>query len=115
MFNLISKPHLVDLLRYFDHQVVLHPRIRYASVRSKPELIADLRHFFAVQKLDRRVHLHARRCFRCPEISYDLDGRQWELDGCPRDLVRRCNKVRPCFSVQHRETVVRFLPVATRG
>ena len=44
--NAISKPHLVDLLRIFDKRRYITPRIRYASVRSKPELIRDLeRHF----------------------------------------------------------------------
>ena len=44
--NQISKPHLVDLLRIFDRRKFFVPRIRYASVRSKPELLKDLyRHF----------------------------------------------------------------------
>ena len=38
----ISKPHIVDLLRVFDRKRWIQPRIRYASVRSKPELIKDL-------------------------------------------------------------------------
>ena len=42
----ISKPHLVDLLRMFDQKKWITPRIRYASVRSKGELLEDLeRHF----------------------------------------------------------------------
>ena len=40
--NAICKPHIVDLLRIFDKRRMVTPRIRYASVRSKPELIADL-------------------------------------------------------------------------
>ena len=39
--NKISKPHIVDLLRIFDKRKTISPRIRYASVRSKPELIKD--------------------------------------------------------------------------
>ena len=42
----ISKPHLVDLLRFFDKKRIFSPRIRYASVRSKPELIKDLKKYF---------------------------------------------------------------------
>ena len=44
--NKISKPHIVDFLRLADQKKWFSPRIRYASVRSKPELIADLRHRF---------------------------------------------------------------------
>ena len=40
--NQISKPHIVDLLRIFDKNRMISPRIRYASVRSKPELLKDL-------------------------------------------------------------------------
>ena len=51
--NKISKPHIVDLLRVFDKRKTITPRIRYASVRSKPELIADiLRHFTCSEKAD---------------------------------------------------------------
>ena len=41
----ISKPHLVDLLRVFDKRKWFVPRIRYASVRSKPELIKDMQKY----------------------------------------------------------------------
>ena len=44
--NQISKPHIVDLLRIFDKNRMISPRIRYASVRSKPELLKDLAHHF---------------------------------------------------------------------
>ena len=47
----ISKPHIVDLLRYFDRNRLFSPRIRYASVRSKPELIADIKSGFLVTEL----------------------------------------------------------------
>ena len=41
----ISKPQIVDLLRVFDLRRLVQPRIRYASVRSKPELIKGRSHF----------------------------------------------------------------------
>ena len=50
MLHKISKPHLVDLLRMSDHNRWLQPRIRYASVRSKPELIRDLEDHFLVKE-----------------------------------------------------------------
>ena len=46
--NQISKPHIVDLIRIFDKNRYINPRIRYASVRSKPELLNDLRMHFRV-------------------------------------------------------------------
>ena len=46
----ISKPDLVAFLRIRDHRRWLCPRIRYASIRSKPELLADLRRFFLVRQ-----------------------------------------------------------------
>ena len=46
MINVISKPLIVDLLRTFDKNKWLSPKIRYASVRSKGELIEDLRRHF---------------------------------------------------------------------
>ena len=50
----ISKPDLVDLLRISDHRRWLHPRIRYASIRSKPNLLEDLRKHF-VDRLKRGI------------------------------------------------------------
>ena len=47
--NHISKPHIVDLLRIFDKRKFFVPRIRYASVRSKPELLKDLKYYFGTR------------------------------------------------------------------
>ena len=42
----LTKPSLVDLLRMCDRNRWCTPRIRYASIRSKPELCKDLlKHF----------------------------------------------------------------------
>ena len=55
----IAKPAIVELLRVFDENQWVVPRIRYASVRSKPELIEDIqRHFRASLTNDRFI------CFR---------------------------------------------------
>ncbi len=56
----ISKPHLVDLLRIFDKRRWLHPRILYASVRSKPELIADLKKIFFTYTKEDILHFKVR-------------------------------------------------------
>ena len=50
--NHISKPHIVDLLRIFDKRKFFVPRIRYASVRSKPELLKDLKYYFGTRLND---------------------------------------------------------------
>ena len=42
----ISKPHIVSFLRMVDRHKWIRPRIRFASVRSKPELITDIKRAF---------------------------------------------------------------------
>ena len=90
----ISKPHLVDLLRTFDRYRWIMPRIRYASVRSKGELIEDLRVHFA-DEVDRDTGVVTMRCLRqaeteyMPAICYDPGRRSFLLDGLPVDLPRK--------------------------
>ena len=90
----ISKPHLVDLLRTFDRYRWIMPRIRYASVRSKGELIEDLRVHFA-DEVDRDTGVVTMRCLRraeteyMPAICYDPGRRSFLLDGHPVDLPRK--------------------------
>ena len=86
--NAISKPHLVDLLRIFDKKRYISPRIRYASVRSKPELIADLaRHF----RCSRRANQVTMRPVspELPLIRYDLKTKNYMFDGQPLDVPRQ--------------------------
>ena len=82
--NAISKPHLVDLLRIFDKKRYITPRIRYASVRSKPELIRDIGRHFKTEKVGSVVTLRPVHSLReIPLIQYDLKanirlmGRRW--------------------------------------
>ena len=42
----ISKPELTNFLRYLDKKKLLFPRIRYASVRSKSEILVDMKKQF---------------------------------------------------------------------
>ena len=87
MLNLISKPLLVDLLRTFDHKKWLQPKIRYASVRSKSQLITDItrrfnitrnRHLLTfVPKFPHPIH---------PRITYDLKKKTYLFDDKPLDI-----------------------------
>ena len=74
----ISKPHLVDLLRIFDKRRYFVPRIRYASVRAKPELVKDLKNYFFTYEKGRILHFKLRGVVstslaHLPEIAYDFD------------------------------------------
>ena len=80
----ISKPDLVDFLRISDHRRWLFPRIRYASIRSKPELLLDLRKHFA-EKLGKNVLEFLPRNpkvrARLPQIQYDFRAKTFLFDG----------------------------------
>ena len=102
MLNKISKPHLVDFLRMSDRERWLMPRIRYASVRSKPELIQDLQLHFRVVLSDRRLVFQPLRARSLPSIYYCLDSRQYHLDGEPADIPRMSRK-KPVFSITRKK------------
>ena len=110
--NMICKPHLVDLLRHFDRNMWLHPRIRYASVRSKPELIRDLERFFTAASRPalkpRRVVLRLRnRALLVPGLEYDLAWRKWVVDGVPRDFPRSTRE-KPVFLIERGKVTLDF-------
>ena len=87
--NAISKPHLVDLLRIFDKKRYITPRIRYASVRSKPELIQDISRHFRAQKTGSVVTLWPAQKLRdVPVIRYDLQVKSYSFDGKVVDVPR---------------------------
>ena len=91
----ISKPRLVDLLRTFDKMRWLVPRIRYASVRSKPMLIKDLRVFYIDVREGDFVLFKPKvfvRLVRVPDIRFNVPARQFLLDGIPRDLPRHSRR-----------------------
>ena len=88
--NAISKPHLVDLLRIFDKRRYITPRIRYASVRSKPELIRDLERHFGTSCTDGVVVLKPLRShFEVPLIRYHLKEKCYTFDGQAVDVPRK--------------------------
>ena len=104
----ISKPNLVDLLRLADRQKWFCPRIRFASVRSKPQLIEDLRGWFRDMKLGHLIHfvphdrgpLGGRLPPHVPKIVYHVKNRTFVLDGMRID-VPKLSRVKPSFSIRH--------------
>ena len=92
----ISKPHIVDLLRIFDQRKWIHPRIRYASVRSKGELLED--HFRTFVHQGRVTFVPKKGQCPLPKIEYDLKKRVYLLDGQPQDFPRE-SRQKPKFSI----------------
>ena len=85
MLNTISKPLLVDLLRTFDRNKWLTPRLRYASVRPKSELIKDLNRHFIVKRKKKKILMTPRReQSRLPVIVYDSKKKAFVIDGVPQ-------------------------------
>ena len=96
----ISKPALVDLLRLADRQRWFTPRIRFASVRSKPQLIQDLRLRFRDSRAGVFVLFRplGRLPAHVPVIKYDSKRRTFLLDGKPID-VPKVSRAKPVFAV----------------
>ena len=107
--GLISKPHLVDLLRIFDKNKWIIPRIRYASVRSKPELIADITSHFRVQptKAEVLMFFPKRKLAGVPKIAYDLPSRKYLMDDLVVDVPKESRK-KPQFSISHDPVTLTF-------
>ena len=98
--NSISKPHLVDLLRIFDKQRIFAPRIRYASVRSKPELLQDLAlHFNAIKKENIILFEPVRPVPGLPLIQYHLKRKKFYFDSESVDVPTESRK-RPTFAIR---------------
>ena len=99
--NHISKPHLVDLLRIFDKRKFFVPRIRYASVRSKPELLEDLRQFFGTRLTKKKVFFLPLSTVPTgvPSIHYDLEERKFYFDGREIDAPAASRQV-PRFEIR---------------
>ena len=106
----ISKPHLVDFLRLSDRKHWLHPRIRYASIRSKPQLLADLRKFFRTRHVKHRSHLlfvPLRVLPAVPRIEYCFAKKQFLFDGNPIDVPKR-SKARVPFRILREPVTLTF-------
>ena len=107
MLTRISKPHLVDFLRIADAKKWLTPRIRYASVRSKPELIHDLQSHFRIAMVNHRVVFYPRRARGLPQVQYDLVRKEYLLDGLPVDIPK-LSREKPRFQISHKQVTVTF-------
>ena len=85
----ISKPKIVDFLRVCDRKNWVYPRIRYASVRSKPTLLKDIRDHFEEIQGDREIELIPfRDAQRLPRIQYNFDQKAFLFDGQTIDLPK---------------------------
>ena len=97
----ISKPHLVDLLRTCDKHKWLSPRIRYASVRSKGELIRDLQaHFSTTFKKHWVTFQPLRTTVTAPLITYSVTLKKFYFDGVAQNLPKE-SREKPQFSVRY--------------
>ena len=108
--NQISKPHIVDLLRIFDKNRMISPRIRYASVRSKPELLKDLAHHFDTSQEGDTIMFKPRKQhhFRgVPLIKYHLREKQYFFDGKPVNVPEE-SRARPVFQITKGPVTVTF-------
>ena len=104
----ISKPRIVDFLRTCDKHNWVYPRIRFASVRSKPELIEDIETHFIVSREGNFISIKPRRfARRIPAIQYDLEVRKFLLDGDYRELQKE-SRQKPSFSIRREDVKIHF-------
>ena len=104
----ISKPRIVDFLRTCDKHHWVYPRIRFASVRSKPELIEDIHEHFAVSREGNFISIKPRLfARRIPAIQYDLEVRKFLLDGDYRELQKE-SREKPSFSIVRENVTIQF-------
>jgi len=85
----------------------LCPRIRYASVRSKPELIADLMGCFKVVQKSTQIKFIPKRRMEFPEVYYDLEDRKYFFDDVPMNIPK-LSREKPKFRVVRGPHVLRF-------
>ena len=108
MINAISKPLIVDLLRTFDKNKWISPKIRYASVRSKNDLIKDLDRHFTFEKSKHTItFLPKAEKPRHPQIEFDLETRLYSFDGRPLDVPEESRAVAP-FQFRYGNFVLYF-------
>ena len=105
----ISKPNLVDLLRLSDRERWFTPRIRFASVRSKPELIADLRRLYTDVRKAGLVQFRPRLKLpnHVPSIVYSPKLRTFLLNGKVID-VPKVSRAKPAFSIRYEKCTLVF-------
>ena len=109
VLNKISKPHIVDFLRMSDKKRWCLPRIRYASIRSKPELCRDILVKFKVQlKNDLVLFRPLQLSFRFPDrLEYSLQKRVYLVNGEVTDFSVQ-SRTRPSFSLRKGPVTLHF-------
>jgi len=114
--NQISKPHIVDLLRIFDKKRYINPRIRYASVRSKPELLNDLKLHFTIRVFDLKGKKKTERIIyfdpvipihRLPRIHYSVLQKKFFFDDLAVDVPAE-SRQRPSFQIRKEKITLYF-------
>jgi hypothetical protein len=104
----LTKPSLVDLLRMCDKNRWCCPRIRYASIRSKPELCRDLLKFFTFDNDGEFIHiLSIRALVNFPVLKYHLKGRRFWRNGQAFDAAT-VSRERPTFRYEKKTVVLHF-------
>ena len=104
----ISKPAIVNFLRLCDRKRWCQPRIRYASIRSKSELCADLIDYFQFQLTDKVITISPHKEIRgFPQIQYDLKVRSFLVDGLRHDFAK-VSRQKPTFHLEHRTVTLVF-------
>ena len=107
----ICKPHLVDFLRMCDKNRWCCPRIRYASIRSKPELCRDLLNFFKFEKEEDSVRIvPIRPIHGFPLLEYNLKSRCFSVDGELHDFPRM-SREKPVFHLERKKVTLEFSPL----
>ena len=107
--NHIPKPLLVDLLRIFDKRKFFVPRMRYASVRSKPELLRDLAYHFITVVKGNIVYFTPKKSVprEVPLIQYHLKDRKFYFDEKEVDVPIHSRYV-PQFSIRKGPVTLTF-------
>ena len=105
----IPKPLLVDLLRIFDKRKFFVPRMRYASVRSKPELLRDLAYHFITVVKGNIVYFTPKKSVprEVPLIHYHLKDRKFYFDEKEVDVPIHSRYV-PQFSIRKGPVTLTF-------
>ena len=107
----LTKPSLVDLLRMCDRNRWCNPRIRYASIRSKPELCRDLLvHFSFAENGDFISISPLRKIHNFPRLQYHSKERRFWKNGRPFDAAR-VSRQKPVFHLERKKTTLHFGPL----
>ena len=85
------------------------PRIRYASVRSKPELIKDIKRYFFTYEREGILHFKTRGGVSrsLPAIAYKFETREYLFDGEPFDVPTESRR-KVEFSISHEPVTLCF-------